>query len=75
MSEGQIQGPDFSMCACCGGWFISIDNDRYRFYELSEESDLDLENETFPITVRLNWRKREHQCLGDEIIVEAIERK
>lgn len=73
-SKGVITGPDFRKCICCGGWFIGIGGETYRFYELPSESDLDLENSAFPIEVKLNWHKKANACMSDEIIIEVVER-
>ncbi len=72
-SNGTITGIDIRECACCGGYIIDIDNVTYRFFELPDNSNLNLENPGFPIPVRLNWIKDPNACLGDEIIVYRIE--
>ena len=72
MSKGTITGPDLRECACCGGWFITIDSMEYLFYTLPPGSNLDLTNETFPLKVQLNWHKPDHPCLSDLIEVDAI---
>ena len=72
---GVITGQDFGMCPCCGGWFIEIDNTTYRFDQTPENSNLNLENQTFPMEVELNWETKDLQCNGDEIIVREIARK
>ena len=75
--NGIITGPDYRLCACCGGWFIEIDETNHRFYTLPENSTLELPHETneFPIKVVLDWRENENACFGDEIIVTEIRRK
>ena len=73
MSNGTITGYDTRECACCGGFFIDIDNITYRFYDVPPNSELNLENPTFPIYVKLAWTKDVNACLGDEIIVLRIE--
>ncbi|MCX6233694.1 MAG: hypothetical protein NT175_03075 [Bacteroidetes bacterium] len=72
MYEGKITGFDASKCMCCGGWFIEINNTTFRFYNLPENSNLDLWNEPLPIYVEVVWKKDEKGCLGDEIIIEYI---
>jgi len=71
---GAITGEDFRRCMCCGGWFININSETYRFNELPENSDIDLSSEEFPIQVHLDWISVENACLGDEIIIERIEK-
>ena len=75
MSNGTITGLDVRECACCGGFFIEIDNVTYRFYDEPANSELNLENPTFPIYVRLEWANDANACLGDEIIVFRIEER
>ena len=74
-SSGIITGQNLGMCPCCGGWFIDIDNTTYRFYNIPENSNIDLENLTYPINVELNWEPKNVQCMGDEIVVEEIVKK
>ncbi|HAA15229.1 MAG TPA: hypothetical protein DCE41_27450 [Cytophagales bacterium] len=74
-SEAVIEGYDFTLCGCCGGWMIFLDgqeDDLRRFEVLPEGSGIDLDNMEFPITVRLNWSDSESFC-GNGIEVEAIE--
>lgn len=74
-SSGVITGQDGRYCACCGGWFIEIDNTTHRFDNIPENSNIDLENPTYPIEVELNWKPKDVQCMGDEIVVEEIVRR
>ncbi len=39
MSNGTITGIDIRECACCGGFFIEIDNVTYRFYDVPANSE------------------------------------
>jgi hypothetical protein len=55
-STGVITGVDMKMCACCGGWYIQIDNTTYEFETLPAGSNIDLLNATFPIKVKLDWQ-------------------
>ena len=71
---GTITGEDFRRCMCCGGWFIDINSETYRFDELPENSNLDLNIEEFPLQVYVDWIANENACLGDEIIIEQIEK-
>ena len=74
-NSGVITGQDGRYCACCGGWFMEIDNMTYRFYNIPENSNIDLEKATYPINVELNWEPKSVQCMGDEIVVEELVRK
>jgi hypothetical protein len=75
MDEGSITGYDHRECACCGGYYIDMGKNRYRFYELPDNSSFNLDNPVFPIYVRLDWTKDKNACLGDEIIILRIEKK
>jgi hypothetical protein len=55
-STGIITGVDAKMCACCGGYYIQIDNKTYEFETLPSGSNIDLQNATFPIMVKLDWQ-------------------
>ncbi|NOZ08986.1 MAG: hypothetical protein GXO91_08975 [FCB group bacterium] len=69
MSEGSILGADLGMCITCGGWLIEIDDQIYHFGSVPLESGIDLENETFPLTVRLTWREDPEPTW---IVIESI---
>ena len=71
---GTITGIDYRKCMCCGGWFIEINSETYRFNELPKNSNLNLNIEVFPIEVNLDWVVDENACIGDEIIVNRIEK-
>jgi hypothetical protein len=55
-STGIITGVDARMCACCGGYYIQIDNVTYEFDTLPAGSNIDLQNATYPIAVKLDWQ-------------------
>jgi hypothetical protein len=57
LSRGTITGPDIRACVCCGGWFIKIDTTTYNFESLPSNSKIDLNSETFPLNVKLDWVK------------------
>jgi len=61
-SVGTIVGIDGTMCGCCGGWIINIEDVRYLIDSMPENSGLDLAKETFPITVKLNWQLVSNGC-------------
>lgn len=74
-NSGTIIGQDYRKCMCCGGWFISIDQDTLRFDRLPEGCTMDLNNTEFPVEVYLDWQPKDPRCLGDEIIVTRLELK
>jgi hypothetical protein len=61
-SVGIITGADMTMCACCGGYIIYINDVRYLFDSIPENSGIDLQKETFPLTVQLDWQLIESAC-------------
>lgn len=72
-SVGIIEGIDMTMCACCGGYIIKIENKTYRFQdEFPNKENLDLEN--LPINVNLDWELKKDPCSSFNIItISAIE--
>ncbi len=72
--RGSIIGRDFALGACCGGWFIDINEERYRFMEIPAATDIDLINSEFPIEVLVEWSPQQNACLGNEIDVISMER-
>ncbi len=68
-SVGIITGEDVRYCACCGGYFIDIEDITYRFFEIPNDK---ISLEVFPVFVKLNWSVDSDPCLGDEIIIEQI---
>jgi hypothetical protein len=74
-STGTITGPDLRMCPspCCGGWFIKIDGTTYEFDSLPDASSINLEKETFPLEVRLDWQlSNTIDCPNKRISIQRI---
>ena len=67
-SEGLIIGPDMRMCACCGGWLITIETITYRFDSLPGKANIDLQKATFPIKVSLNWSLSDKPACSEKLI-------
>jgi hypothetical protein len=72
--RGIITGLDYSKCYCCGGYLIKINNSTYRFRDLPEQNNINLENASFPIEVILEWKKHPNPTLCNEIIILRIEK-
>ena len=70
-STGLIIGPDVRDCICCGGFVIEIEDSTYNFDALPGSSPIDLENETFPVKVKLDWT---HERLCGDIQYISISR-
>lgn len=54
--EGLVIGPDYRLCACCGGWLIEIEGDTLVAWSIPEEFARELESESFPLPVYLEWK-------------------
>lgn len=74
-STGLITHADFRECMCCGGWFIKIDTNTYRFYNLPDSSNMNLDKETLPLQVELDWKFPVSPCMDDLITVIRIRKK
>jgi hypothetical protein len=78
--SGIITNADFRYCACCGGYFIKIKAETYRF-ESAEiptgHNQINFNNADlkFPINVKVKWKPKATRCLGDEIIVTDLRLK
>lgn len=72
-SNGIITGPDYRMCACCGGYYIVIDTTTYDFDSLPKDANFSLQNATFPIFVKLDWKQNPDGC-GNYIEILSIEK-
>jgi hypothetical protein len=74
-SVGVITGIDGTMCGCCGGWIINIENSRYLIDSMPDNSNLDLTTETLPVTVKLDWQFVNNGCSAfNRIIVQRIKK-
>lgn len=74
-SVGTITGIDGTMCGCCGGWIIYIEDVRYLIDSMPHGSSLDLATETFPITVKLDWQLVNNGCsVFNRITVQRIKK-
>ncbi len=62
LSHGTITGQDYRMCACCGGWLITIDDKQYQFDKMPDGSPIDLNKEKFPLAVKLDWQLNTTGC-------------
>lgn len=72
MDTGTITGMDPRMCMCCGGWFITVKDTVRRFDQVPAGCTIDFSTVTYPLKVRLEWKKKDQLCLGDEIVVSKM---
>ena len=74
-SVGTITGIDPTMCACCGGGIIIIEDVRYLIDSMPDDSNLNLAKETFPVTVKLDWLLVSNGCSAfNRITVQRIKK-
>lgn len=74
MDQAEITGFDPSLCACCGGIFIKIDDDIFSFDRIPEGSSVSLSSEsTFPIPVNINWHPMEGACSSNRVTITEME--
>lgn len=72
--EGTIIGIDNTLCPCCGGYLIIIDQFTYRFFD----SDLPvgntvLQGAVFPLDVELRFEQESDLCNNiDRISIQEI---
>ena len=72
-SKGKILGPDFTMCICCGGYYIQIDTLTYEFDALPNNASINLQKDTFPIFVKLDWQlSPKTACPNNRITIQRI---
>jgi hypothetical protein len=72
-SQGEITGYDVTMCACCGGLIIIIDEVRYLIDSLPDNSEIN-KVETYPISVKLDWQLIRQGCPNNRISVQRIKK-
>jgi hypothetical protein len=74
-SVGTITGQDLALCACCGGWIIYIDDVRYLFDKIPDDSKFSLKDEVFPVKVRLDWQLVSGGCPTNRITIQRIKKE
>jgi hypothetical protein len=76
IKEGRIVGTDNTLCPCCGGYLMVIDQFTYRFFESDLPSGSTvLDNPTYPIDMELRFEQESDLCNGvDRISIEEIKK-
>ena len=81
MNNAQIVGIDARECPCCGGIEISIENvpnpsgnNYFLASQLPQGFNLGA-NPTFPIAIKLDWKKDTAGCFGNYISVLRIAKR
>ena len=72
LDTGIITGMDPRDCMCCGGWFITVQETARRFDQLPADCTIDFSKVSYPLKVRVEWKKKDTLCLGDEIILTRL---
>jgi hypothetical protein len=71
-ATGTITGLNPDKCACCWGWLVDIDGTQYKFDKIPEGSPLNVNNITYPLNVKIEWKETEGDCSGKLIEVLSI---
>jgi hypothetical protein len=77
-SDGVIYGRDFTLCGCCNGWMINIDEVKYLIDSLPSNSGLNQNDNLLPLLplmVRLDWKVIKSGCTFKHILVLRINKK
>lgn len=69
-----IIGVDSRECACCGGYFLSIDNNKpiAGQYFLTYDFPAGYKPASYPVKVYIEWEKDPNACINDKIIIKRI---
>jgi hypothetical protein len=73
LDAATITGLDPRDCMCCGGWFIEIKDTTRRFDQVPAGCTIDFAKATYPLQVRVEWKKKDTTCMGDEIRLSRLE--
>lgn len=73
-SNAVIIGVDSRECACCGGYFLSIDNNKpvASQYFLTSDFPGGYKPTSFPVRVNIEWEKDPNACINDKIIIKKV---
>jgi hypothetical protein len=62
-SKGVIYAIDPTMCGCCGGWLMKIDDVAgFHFDGIPENSNFSISFDSLPIFVALDWQLKNNGC-------------
>jgi hypothetical protein len=75
LKDGIITGPDLRKCMCCGGFFLEVEDSTYRFFDFPANSGFNPSTDTFPIKVGVLFHLKDTLCLGDEIVIDQMQKK
>ncbi len=75
-TDGVLIGRDFRKCFCCGGWFVEMQTDTMRIWNMPSGFADKPENKDLPVDVRFGWKDMEEGCgeeMDDLILINFIE--
>ena len=72
-ATGTITGMNPDKCACCWGWLVNIGGKEYKFDKIPEGSSLNVNNITYPLNVKIEWKDAGGDYSGKLIDVLSIE--
>ena len=69
-----IAGVDASSGPCCGGYFLSLDNNKpiAGQYFLTYDFPAGYMPTSFPVKVYIEWEKDPNACINDKIIIKKL---
>ena len=70
--DGKITGWDATLCMCCGGWFVKIDTDTMRIFNMPSEFSDTLSKMDMPVDVRFGWKDLEDGCGENNDVIILI---
>lgn len=72
---GLLTGIDRGECICCGGYLIEINNIHYQFWTIPSDCNIDFKNATYPIAVKVEWKKDSTGCKPNLITVISLKKE
>jgi hypothetical protein len=69
-----IVAPDTRNCICCGGYFLSIDNNKpvAGDYFITYDFPENYTPTSFPTKIYIEWEKDSNACINDKIIIKKL---
>ncbi len=68
--EAKIIGQDLRLCACCGGWFITLEQDTVRTFGFPDEYELPSAM-NLPKDVYLQYEEQTGPCSDFENLIQV----
>jgi len=73
-TKATVTGFDYTLCACCGGYYVKINDETFRATQYVENAIL--KTDEFPIEVKIKYTALEDKCgMNDkQIKITAIKK-